>query len=233
MILVISIYKISNQQRFDEIKFTLKQNLLNKFIKKIIIIDEYDAFSLLGISSKKVLLIPVKKRLTISQIVKLIRSNHENHLNHYFILSNNDIIFNNSLKLIKYYWFNKLFIVLTRYEMNGELFRSKLGDSSDTWITKGLPYAYDYCDFHLGVLGVENRMSFEFYIRNFTIINPSKAVKCLHVHNSNFRTYQKTDRYCGYYLNIIPSNFFDTYLINIFRLFINKFSKISIIYAQK
>jgi hypothetical protein len=220
MNLIINIFNSENVERNAEILECLNQNIQNKKIKRIFIIDEHNAFSRFNLDSSKLIVIKVDKRLFISDTIRLIRSNSSYAEDEIYILSNNDIVFKKGIGYLNLIARYKVYIVLSRRENNGELFRQNQGDSTDSWVTLGLPYIYDRCDFFMGFLGVENRLAFEFYVNKFLVINPSRSIFALHIHNSGFRTYNETNRIFGYYLHSLPINLLHSLLkIVAFKIF--------------
>lgn len=201
VILYTSLYPEKNEFRKNEILVSLKNNINNKNIDKIVILNE--GFDDDIINNKKITNIPTSQRPTFAYFEQFL---DENAIN---IITNNDIWFDNSLSKLK--WFSLAkgdFLSLTRTEKDGQLFRETVGDSQDTWIFLGKPLPLKKCNFYLGKLGCDNKINYIFYKGGYRVLNPSKSIKTYHEHLSNHRTYTEAERITGEYLFAHPINFF-------------------------
>ena len=98
---------------------------------------------------------------------------------------------------------------LSRYDIkDGQpvLFNRK--DSQDIWVFR-TPIAEIDADYYLGVGGCDNRFAYECRKAGYKIFNPSKDIQFIHVHQSNIRTYTKTDTVEPPYLTLEPCKISD------------------------
>lgn len=128
--------------------------------------------------------IEIKERLTFKEIFILTES-HPDCIN---IIANSDIYFNETILNVR--WMQgKTCYALSRWDINGvtaTLFDRK--DSQDVWIFNGsVPEMIG--GYHLGVPGCDNKIMWELKQCGYAISNPSKSIHALHLHNSNYRTY--------------------------------------------
>jgi len=73
-------------------------------------------------------------------------------------------------------------------------------DSQDCWIFKGKPNEGMNIDFHFGMPGCDNRMSYEFGVDGYNVTGPISKIKVLHYHPSAIRSYDADrDRVNGHY----------------------------------
>ena len=61
-------------------------------------------------------------------------------------------------------------------------------DSQDVWVFNGLVKA-NIGDYYLGIAGCDNKLAFELKTARYTVLNPSKTIHAIHLHSSNYRTY--------------------------------------------
>ena len=99
IILIQQFFIHSNSERYKEIKETLSYNTYNKYIDKIILLNEriYSSEEL-GVSSDKIKQVNIKKRLTYKDAFDYAETLGDNK---YIILSNSDIFFDATIKRIK------------------------------------------------------------------------------------------------------------------------------------
>lgn len=65
-------------------------------------------------------------------------------------------------------------------------------DSQDVWAWKGQIDVIPGADFHIGVPGCDNRIARLFLDAGFEVLNPSMTVKCIHLHQSQKRNYDRS-----------------------------------------
>ena len=167
MILITQLYK-TNSARYNELLKSLKQNVQNKYIKEIILLNE-EKLDLQEVNSSKIKQIIINKRLTY----KLAFDYSENNIKHgeIVILVNSDIWFNNTIKQLNSYDMTTLVIALTRYDclkkkefhkMFKQFNEYKLlnrPDSQDCWIFQNpIKLQHDY-NFKLGIPSCDNRIA--------------------------------------------------------------------------
>lgn len=219
--LYISLYEILNTERKNEILGVLKRNVQNQIIDKIVIFSEPN--DNISFNNAKINKVHIQSRPRFSDFIDVLDPECIN------IIANNDIEFLEPSRLnwLKYITSSD-FITLTRYESNGKLFRENRGDSQDTWIFKGRPDVLKYCDFPMGVPGCDNRIAYIFYAMGYRVLNPSKSIKTIHRHKSQFRFYTEEDRILGPYLNVKPTTFLRTLFIKLVTLLLSKIYKIEL-----
>lgn len=81
------------------------------------------------------------------------------------------------------------FYCLTRYEVGPggvpKLYNTNA--SQDVWAFRGKPKAVTHPDF-FGVPGCENRFAYRLRDAGYRVLNPSRSIQTIHVHNSMIRT---------------------------------------------
>jgi hypothetical protein len=203
--LFISLYNISDKVRKEEVLDTLNQNLSNKYIKSIVILNDGLVSDIL--EHPKVILVNINRRTYFCDYYNYL---YQDELN---IIANNDIIFQNNIKNLKYLFIGKNdLLALTRTEQDGSLYNKATGDSQDAWIIFGKPNCLLDCNFSQGILGCDPKLNHIFFKNGYRVLNPSKYIKILHIHQSNFRTYSIKDRIEGSYLFTKPIGIFEFYI---------------------
>tara|TARA_Y100000033_G_C2678113_1_gene77692 strand:- start:67 stop:552 length:486 start_codon:yes stop_codon:yes gene_type:complete len=127
------------------------------------------------------------------------------------IVSNADIIFDDTLR-----YFNSIdmlmqFYALSRWEItsgdgkNWEIEPFDNAASQDVWIFKTPVLASCEMNYTMGVPGCDNKITYHMRELGYTCRNPGKKVITVHFHISQFRTYSpKDDRVPGPYLLVAP-----------------------------
>jgi hypothetical protein len=201
MNLILSLYNLSDQYRKNEIEKALELNLKNKYLRRIIILNEGFESNLL--KHTKIELHQVNSRPTYNDLLGFCKKNDVN------IISNNDIVFDETIEKARLYIskFNNVAFALTRIEKNGVLFREQFGDSQDSWIiwSNDRLQNINSFNYYLGVPGCDNRFAYDLeYIIGLNLFNPSKTIKTFHLHSSMKRNYSKSDQLKGDYLLLKP-----------------------------
>jgi len=216
MILITTYYKTMNIERNNEIDKCLLNNIHNKYIETIYLLNnQYFEFDFLDDIQK----IKIKQIIiSTKNDYKLLFKDAILFINHYLkdkvcILSNSDIYFNETLSLVSNLSKN-IFYALLRYEEDEnncfQIFSKDnipRNDSQDSWIFKSpLHVNVNRLNFEFGTLGCDN--IFATIVSNncnIQIRNPSLDIISIHVHTSNFRTYNEKNRIHGKYCLITPS----------------------------
>ncbi len=209
-ILCTTLYSEKNEKRINEYLLCLTKNINNKDIGRIIIFYEIvgniDDDKLL--TQVKLMLRPcdqivyIEKRPSYIQIYEYCNNSF---LNKIIILTNSDIYFSTSqgLNILKNYNYDGQkpnCVVLTRYndlqympnykcnnsiylEHEGLKLRSEnfTGYSQDTWIIKTPIKINSLMNLDMGVVGCDNFM-IHALSKNYKVINPSKSIISVHVH---------------------------------------------------
>jgi SAM-dependent methyltransferase len=178
-------YEDSNITRRAEIDYCLQKNVDNSMFDIIIVASDINpTFNFM--------------------FEKINRLTGPNDIN---IICNSDIFFDTSIRLankIK----NKEVYALSRWDWvnAGNIKFIDKDINQDAWIIRGKIENVNG-DFQMGKPGCDIRLAYEFNKAGYNVINPSKSIKAMHVHNSNVRRYTEADRIAGEYLIIKPSNF--------------------------
>lgn len=208
-------------ERCEEIKFCLKANVMNPLIQYIYLLNEnqkdgtYRPFTEeeLGISSEKIIQIPLGHRLMYSDVFKFA---HEMNCHGYNVLANSDIFFDDSLANILKSDMNQTPIMMCqlRYEYDGTPTGIKIfgprPDSQDAWLwhskwTNKLIHNKSF-HFQLGQAGCDNHITYLFKISGFALVNDPQLVHCLHYHKTQIRDYKQKDAIKPPYMLVQPLN---------------------------
>jgi hypothetical protein len=165
--LFVQVYNCGNEERQKELDTCLENN-------KALNINGVPYFNI----------IEIKERLTFNQIFKLTQQ-YSDKIN---IIANSDIYFNETILNVRFIK-DKECLALSRWDINENtavLFDRK--DSQDVWIFNGA-VTENIGHFNLGVPGCDNRIMFELKQSGYSISNPAKTIHALHLHSSNYRTY--------------------------------------------
>lgn len=220
------IHKI--KERFNEIKYCLKENIqLNLFEKIILLNEKIYSKEELGLNDQemtKILQLNINKRLKYSHVFEEIQ---KLKIKGYIVLSNSDIFFDKSIKNLRRSCLSesKVIYALLRFEFNGE---KKLGycklftfgenhpqhklpryDSQDTWIyhTSQLNINQTFLekmDILLGMPGCDNAITMRFSEFNYICINTPWNIKTYHNHRTQIRNYNICDVIQKPYLYLKP-----------------------------
>jgi hypothetical protein len=77
-------------------------------------------------------------------------------------------------------------------------------DSQDAWVFKGKIKTVANCNFGLGIPGCDNAIAERLQRAGYTVLNPSKSIKTIHLHSSNIRNYDRRTTVPKPYLLIKP-----------------------------
>jgi len=188
-------YVDSSNQRFEELKYCLRENSKVNF-KTIHIVTEDDTVKPIidELSSPRICRIDfTEKRPTFNTFFEVMsRGEYKNDLN---IICNSDIFFKDLDAILGIYEFtehiNNTCLALSRWDIlaDGREVHFDRADSQDTWVFFGRPRFKTTIEFGMGVAGCDNRLAHEFQMAGYNVINPSKSVKTFHYHISNVRNY--------------------------------------------
>ncbi len=185
-----SYYKDKNEERQKEIDFCLDKNISNGFIDKIYILSETDD---VPFTSDKLKIIPHKRPTFKDFLFHINQITGEEDIN---ILSNTDIFFDKSLNDLKQFPLDGKVLCLLRWERykNGKSeIKIKRPDCQDSWVFKGKIKTEDmWLDFHMGKLGCDNRICYEFKQAGYKLENPCFLIQSHHLHNTQTRNYKET-----------------------------------------
>jgi len=201
--LIVNYYTDLNPDRSAEINLCLKLNCINKLFNKIIIINETMEDIDFIDKSDRIIIINKSNRLTFNEIFSI--SNEyclENTIN---ILINSDIVIGENFDNIRLDYADWAFVV-SRYNIldNGTINFCNDPGSFDTWIWEG-KLKYNIGNYLMGKPNCDVLLANELS-RYYKIKNPSYDLKTYHVHNTNIRNYNISEKIDGKYLKIKISN---------------------------
>lgn len=165
--LFIQVYNSDNSERQKELEICLE-------INKSLHINSVPYFNV----------IEIKERLTFKEVFELTK-NYPDHIN---IISNSDIYFDETILACRYLQNNECF-ALSRWDYSGSkaiLLNRK--DAQDVWAFNGSVNC-NGGNYNLGIPGCDNRLAMELKESGYNVLNPSKSIHCIHLHNTNYRTY--------------------------------------------
>jgi hypothetical protein len=207
-IIIIQQYFISkNKERQEEFNTVLKLNLENIFIDNIYLLNE-EIYDLKILKNPKIVQIKIEKRLTYKFAFEFGNLFSNDYIK---IFCNNDIFFNDEIKILKEIKLNNKCLALTRYDVISlNPFKYKLMDclinnlacSQDTWIFSNIPIV-NQMNFYQGINGCDNRICYILKNIGVEVINNCYTVKSFHLHNIDERNYGKnnTDTIIPQYVN--------------------------------
>jgi len=186
-------YQCGDDERQAEIDLCLKHNIENKLIDRLIVyIDDH---SILPFESDKVTVIDAVERLTYKKWIELSSSLD---LIGYSLLCNSDIYFDNSLEdIYRIFSEDQVFLALSRWDLCGQDAQVHPNPhwSQDVWgFECGQTFSEPMLkslDFSLGVPRCDNKVSYCFFVQGWHLSNPCHLVKSIHVHEQEFRSYDK------------------------------------------
>ncbi len=168
-----------------EIEYCLIDNIRNNKIDRIILFTD----SVRGYHStnEKLTQVITSGRLTYQKAFEYANT-------HLFgdicILSNSDIIFDESLMLFQAVDLTNKFYAITRHNLqpDNSLIFNDANACQDVWVFKS-PLKMFPSDFELGRPGCDNRIAWEAINSGLNVLNPCKIIRCKHLHLSNKRNY--------------------------------------------
>jgi hypothetical protein len=123
------------------------------------------------------------------------------------IIANADVFFDNTLGRLEDYDLAGCLLCLSRWDLHedGSWRLFDFEDSQDAWIFQ--PPVPDFeCDFHLGVLGCDNRLAWEAGHAGLVLANPSRSIRAYHLHSSGIRRYTSEHRLGGPTRGVRPTH---------------------------
>lgn len=205
IILITQFFNGGTQARANELKASLRVNVNNPYINKIILLNErmYSSKEL-GVNSDKVQQVVIGTRLDYKAVFDAVETLS---LQGYIVLSNLDVFFDKTISNVRKSGIanEKAMFCLLRYEYNpgkpvneAPLF-NYLADSQDTWIWHSnynvSSKERTIMDFQLGIPGCDNTFAYVSQLLGYKVYNTPNVIKSYHNHTSNQRTYnQHTQR---------------------------------------
>ncbi len=217
IILFTSYFCPKNEIRQKEIDDCLQKNINNPLINEVYLFLD-DKFLPKKFKSNKVKIAKSECRPTYKDYIEFINKNKKFETS-YNIISNTDIYFDESLKLIRKIEMDNTCIVLDRWDVkeNGGAEFIDSSGSQDVWIFKGKVKEElgELSDFPLGKGCCDNVFLYNIFITDYYAGCPALDIKAYHLHISKYRTYQEytlenghgPDRVLGNHMYIAPTGF--------------------------
>ena len=203
MILTVPFYTPKNKQRCEELVSVLNSNIKKKFIKKIILLIDDDTFKNQNLISPKITIIRFNRRPTFEDWIR--ESKKFIIDDEYFVSANADIEFQDDFEelISNELKYDKGFLLLSRYDLIGDKELRLVKNSyysQDTWCLRSSDLK-NIEESHLSSLNIafgiprcDNKIAYEFWLRNWQLINPCLRIETIHHQKSGIRNYEKKDR---------------------------------------
>jgi hypothetical protein len=198
LVLIQQYYKPADKTRAKELYKCLAKNLECDYVDKIYLFVESFNLQIPADPEKKIIQMLLKSRLSYADCIYLIQE--KIGAGHLVAFANADIYLDETWKSVWSINLKDIFIALLRWEEKDgapEIFGPR-NDSQDTWLIHSdsvLSRSWDFNAFNIpfGKSGCDNAILIEFLRNRFKIINPAMNLRTIHVHESEYRTYEKAD----------------------------------------
>ena len=207
MNLLIEYFKSDDYQRHSEYLTCIHENLENQYIKKMYIFISDD--SELYFKSEKIEIVKLKERPTYKDLFEFCNENLKDEI---CIISNADILFDDTLSHIENANLDNIFVALTRWEIfceNREWCVAPYNNSSsqDVWMFKSPIITTAEMKFTMGKPRCDNKIAKIMSDNGYDVRNPANQIVTSHFHMSGYRTYDWKDvAASGPYLCLVPNN---------------------------
>jgi hypothetical protein len=205
MILLTEYFISDNIKRQKEYEICLENNIKNEFITNIVLFNSDKSY--FNFNSDKISMVYLEKRPNYIDIFNYCNENFKDEI---CIISNADIIFDDSLKHINKENIKGKFLALSRWDII-EQNKAQLYDwsySQDCWIYLA-PHDFKDAKYTMGRLGCDNRIAFDAKASGLDVTNPAKLIKTFHLHTSNHRTYKQHDILMGDFMFVEANDSMD------------------------
>lgn len=200
--LFLQYYIDANSARQNEIRTCLHQNIRNRHITKVHLLNEriYKNKEI-GCTSAKLVQTDIGKRLKYSDILQYVA---DRDIRGYIVMANADILFDSTLENLLYsdIHLRKKMYAQLRYEYNAidpsqsRIFGPRF-DSQDAWIFHtrfGIEEKQrKMFAFPMGMPGCDNKLIYLFRILGFDVLNDPAFIRIYHYHTSTQRNYTEKD----------------------------------------
>lgn len=201
MNLLVGLYLDASPARLREFLTCIERNAANRKIAAVhVFVEEAaDPARLVErhpqLASPKVRLVAHGRRLTFRELFAY--ANRE-LAGQRVILANADIYFDHTLARLDGYDLSGRLLCLSRWDLHrdGSWRLYDFESSQDAWIFEA-PVPDIACDFHLGLLGCDNRLAWEAERAGLVLSNPSRSIRAYHLHSSGVRRYTERQRLHG------------------------------------
>lgn len=203
--LLVGFYEDPEPARTQEFITCLERNLANAHIAAVHVFLEQAApgRQLAGhpvLGHPRLRLVPHGRRTTYRELF-----DHANAelAGRRAIIANADIYFDHTLARLDGVELAGRLACLSRWDVlgDGSLRLFDHPSSQDAWIFAA-PVPPIACDFHLGLLGCDNRLAWEAQAAGLAVFNPGRSVRACHLHRSLVRRYTEQQRLRGPALSI-------------------------------
>lgn len=188
--LFVNFYQDRDESRQQEIREALLCNIKNPRINNVYVVSTPHVDLQDFEKSEKVKWVVHGERPTYAYLFKL--ANTVVKEADITIISNIDICFDEyGLSLTEYNLQSSVCFALSRWEEqpDGTRVLFNRADSQDAWIFKGPIRPIGDCDFTMGRPGCDNAICHRIEAAGYTVENPSRDIKMMHVHRSGIRNY--------------------------------------------
>lgn len=210
MIALVGLYVDASAERFCEFLACIERNTANRRIAGVhVFIEEVVDPARLStqypqLASPKVRLVSHGRRVTYRDLFAYANRELPGRR---VIIANADIFFDNTLSRLNGHSLAGQLICLSRWDLHSDgswrLF--EFDSSQDAWIFQS-PVPDFHCDFHLGILGCDNRLAWEAERAGLVLSNPSRSIRAYHLHSSGVRRYTQAQRLYGPTRGIPPGH---------------------------
>jgi hypothetical protein len=201
MILLVGLYLDPDVGRQLEFITCLERNVRNKTIAAIHVFVEQaiDPVRLVTsypqLASPKIQLVVTGTRLTYEFLFAYANRELPGRR---VVIANADIFFDHTLSRLDDYDLTGCLLCLSRWDVlpNGSWQLFEFESSQDAWVFE-TPIPEFPADFHLGLLGCDNRLAWEADRAGLVLSNPSRSIRACHLHLTGVRRYTHQQRLYG------------------------------------
>ena len=223
--MVTQYYRPAHKKRAKEIRQCLKENCANPLISRIVLLNEKDEsndankwYDVPG--HEKIHQVVIGTRLTYADFIQYVYDKVPSHV--FTILCNADIYWNETLQELWRIQLANRMLGLLRWDIGAtpcgqtepKLFGPR-ADSQDSWIflsdsIKDREWDLTPLAFCLGQPGCDNAFAGHMLRNRFALSNPAYSIQSLHLHRTEYRTYDKRDTVpATVYINLAPGHLID------------------------
>ena len=224
--MVTQYYRPDHKKRAKEIRECLRQNCANPLISRIVLLNEKDEsndankwYDVPG--HEKIHQVVIGTRLTYADFIQYVYDHVPPHV--FTILCNADIYWNETLQELWRIQLANRMLGLLRWDVGeptpcGQTEPKLFGpraDSQDSWIflsdsIKDREWDLTPLAFCLGQPGCDNAFAGHMLRNRFALSNPAYSIQSLHLHRTEFRTYDKRNTVpATVYINLAPGHLID------------------------
>jgi hypothetical protein len=209
VILLAALYQEPSSVRSAELAECLRRNCENPCVDEVHVLLEDDGVP--GLDHPKLRTIRHGRRLTFRDAFAYASAHLRGKR---VILANTDIYFDRSLARLEGYPLANRLLCLSRWDVkpDGSSSYFDFGHSQDAWIFES-PLREFSCNWHLGIPGCDNRLTYEAEQAGLEVLNPSRSIRAHHLHLSNVRHYTERQRLPGP-VRAVPGTFLGTPWVN-------------------